>query len=42
MKEEGVIYKMLPHFFIFLPRDLVMTFQSLVTILPPFFDFERQ
>ena len=27
--------------FLFLPRDLVMIFQSLVTILPPFFDFER-
>ena len=27
--------------FLILPRDLVMIFQSLVTILPPFFDFER-
>ena len=28
-------------FLIFLPRDLVMIFQSLVMILPRFFDFER-
>ena len=41
MKEEGQIYKTLPQIFYFLPRDLVMIFQSLVTILPPFFDFER-
>ena len=41
MKEGGLIYKKLPHIFSFLPRDLVMIFQSLVTILPPFFDFER-
>ena len=27
--------------FLILPRDLVMIFQSLVTILPRFFDFER-
>ena len=27
--------------FYFLPRDLVMIFQSLVMILPCFFDFER-
>ena len=37
MKEEGLISKMLPQIFQFLPRDLVMIFQSLVTILPPFF-----
>ena len=36
MKEEGLIYKTLPQIFKFLPRDLVMIFQSLVTILPPF------
>ena len=41
MKEEGLIYKTLPQIFQFLPWDLIMTFQSLVTILPPFFDFER-
>ena len=41
MKEEGLIYKTLPQIFYFLPRDLVTIFQSLVTILPPFFDFER-
>ena len=33
MKEEGQIYKTLPHFLKVLPRDLVMIFQSLVTIL---------
>ena len=32
MKEEGEIYKMLPQIFQFLPRDLVLTFQSLVMI----------
>ena len=36
MKEEGQIYKPLPQNFKFLPGDLVMVFQSLVTILPPF------
>ena len=41
MNEEGLIYKTLPQNFKFLPRDLVMIFQSLVTILPRFFDFER-
>ena len=41
MKEEGLIYKMLPQIFQFLPGDLVMIFQNLVTILPRFFDFER-
>ena len=41
MKEEGQIYKTLPQIFNFFPRDLVMIFQSLVTILPCFFDFER-
>ena len=41
MKEEGLIYKMLPQIFYFLPRDLVMIFQSLVIFLPRFFDFER-
>ena len=41
MKEEGQIYKKLPQIFKFLPRDLVMVFQSLVMILPRFFDFER-
>ena len=30
-----------PHFLKFLARDLVMIFQSLVMILPRFFDFER-
>ena len=30
-----------PQIFKFLPRDLVMIFQSLVMILPRFFDFER-
>ena len=30
MKEEGQAYKPLPRFFQFLPRDLVMIFQSLV------------
>ena len=38
MKEEGQIYKTLPQIFQFLPRDLVMIFQSLVMILPRFFD----
>ena len=41
MKEEGPIYKTLPQIFKFLPRDLVMIFQSLVMILPHFFNFER-
>ena len=41
MKEEGLIYKIVPQIFLFLPRDLVMIFQSLVTILPRFIDFER-
>ena len=41
MKEEGQIYNMLPQIFKFLPWDLVMIFQSLVMILPRFFDFER-
>ena len=41
MKEEGYIYKKLPQIFKFLPRDLVMIFESLVMILPRFFDFER-
>ena len=41
MTEEGQIYKKLPQIFYFLPRDLVMIFQSLVMILPRFFDFER-
>ena len=41
MKEERQIYKTLPQIFQFLPRDLVMIFQSLVMILPRFFDFER-
>ena len=39
--KEGVIYKTLPQIFQFLPRDLVMIFQSLVMILLRFFDFER-
>ena len=39
--KEGLIYKALPQIFSFLPRDLVMIFQSLVIILPRFFDFER-
>ena len=38
--KEGQIYKILPQIFQFLPRDLVMIFQSLVMILPHFFDFE--
>ena len=37
MKEEEQIYKILPQIFQFLPRDLVMIFQSLVMILPCFF-----
>ena len=41
MKEEGQFYKRLPQMFYFLPRDLVMIFQSLVIISPRFFDFER-
>ena len=41
MKEEGLIYQMLPQIFSFVPRDLFMIFQSLVMILPRFFDFER-
>ena len=41
MKEEGLIYKNMPQIFLFLPRDLVMIFQSLVIFLPRFFDFER-
>ena len=41
MKEEGQIYKKMPHIFKFLPRDFVTIFQSLVTILPRFFGFER-
>ena len=41
MEKEGQIYKNLPQVFQFLPRDLVMIFQSLVMILPRFFDFER-
>ena len=35
IKEEGQIYKRLPQIFQFLPRDLVMIFQSL--IFTPFF-----
>ena len=35
--KEGEIYKILPQIFSFLPRDLVMIFQSLVMILPPSF-----
>ena len=35
------IYKSLPQIFQFFPGDLVMIFQSLVMILPRFFDFER-
>ena len=41
MKEEGQIYKMLAQIFKFLPRDLVMIFQSLVTMLSRLFYFER-
>ena len=41
MKEEGQIYKKLPQIFQFLLRDFVMIFQSLVMIVPHFFDFER-
>ena len=41
MKAEGQIYKTTPQIFYFLPKDLVMIFQSLVMILPRFFDFER-
>ena len=41
MKEEELIYKILPQIFQFLPRDLVMVFQSLVTILPHFSNIER-
>ena len=40
MKEAGLIYKVASDFLI-LPWDLVMIFQSLVMILPRFFDFER-
>ena len=40
MKEERHIYKAMRQSFKFLPRDLVMIFQSLVMILPRFFDFE--
>ena len=39
--KEGQIYTKLPQIFQFLPGDLVMIFQSLVTILPLFFGFER-
>ena len=38
---EGLIYKTLPQIFKFLPLDLVMIFQSLATVLPRFFDFEK-
>ena len=41
MKEEGQIYKILPQIFQFLPRDLIMIFQSFVMFLPRFFNFER-
>ena len=44
MKEEGQIYKTVASDFLnSLPRDLpvAMIFQSLVMILPRFFDFER-
>ena len=37
MKEEGHICKAMPQIFKFLPRDLLMIFQSLVVILPRFF-----
>ena len=40
VKEEGQIYKMLPQFFKFLHGDY-MFFQSLVIILPRFFELER-
>ena len=36
MKEEGLIYKILPQILKFLARDLGMIFQKLVTILPLF------
>ena len=42
MKEEGQVSKLLPQIFSFLPQDLVMIFQSLVTILPRFFDLETK
>ena len=35
--KEGQMYKTLPQIFYFLPRDLVLIFQSLVMILPSFF-----
>ena len=41
MKEEGQIYKILPQIVLFLSGDLVMIFQSLVTILPRFFEYKR-
>ena len=34
--KEGQIYKTLPWIFYFLPRDLIMIFQSFVMILPRF------
>ena len=40
MKEGGKIYKILPQNFQFLPRDLVVIFQSFVITLPRFFDIE--
>ena len=41
VKEKDQIYRILPQNFQFLPGDSVMIFQSLVIILPRFFDFER-
>ena len=42
MKEEGQIYKTLPRIFLIFAKGLsYMIFQSLVMILPRFFDFER-
>ena len=41
LKEKEHIYNTLPQIFYILLRDLVMIFQSLVMVLPQFFDSAR-
>ena len=41
LKEKEHIYNKLPQIFYILLRDLVMIFQSLVMVLPKFFDSAR-
>ena len=41
MKEEGLIYKTSASDFLIFAQGLSYNLSNLVTILPPFFDFER-